>query len=477
MLRHDARDEKIEQLEAIIVELRRELVEVRAENAELKARLGQNSSNSSRPPSSDGPAAPPRPRKPPTGRKPGGQPGHERHARPLEPSDKAAKIVSCVPERCEACDLPLHGRDPNPWRHQVFDMPKVEPRFEEYQLQALGCACGHVTRAELPEGVPRGAFGPGVVAVVAVLMGVYRLSKRMVPDLMFDLFGLRMSVGAVVGCQQQASEAIAKPVEKAKAHVVEQAVKHADETSWREGSRRTRVWLWTVVTQSVVVFTIQARRNADAARALLVRADGVLVTDRHGAYNWWPDRLRQFCWAHLKRDVQAIVDRGGQSACIGRSMLEEIDRMFHLWHRVRDGTLARSSFKVYLRSLRTRFETLLELGTLSDHPKTVKTCAKLLDHACSLWTFVRIEGVEPTNNAAEQAVRHAVILRKISYGTHSEAGSRFIERILTVHASLRRQNRSVLTFLRDACTAQLHNQRPPSLLPTPTLSRQIVNAA
>ena len=362
-------------------------------------------------------------------------------------------------------------------RHQLFDLPKIEPSFDEYQLHAVGCICGHVTRAKLPVEVPRGAFGPGVVAAVAVLMGVYRLSKRMVPDLMFDLFGLRMSVGAVVGCQQQASEAVARPVEEAKAHVVEQDVKHADETSWREGARRSRVWLWTVVTHSVVVFMIQARRNADAARALLVRTGGVLVTDRHGAYNWWPDRLRQFCWAHLRRDVQAIIDRGGQSACVGRFMLEEIDRMFHLWHRVRDGTLARSSFKAYMRPLRARFETLLELGTHSDDPKTVKPCAKLLEHACSLWTFVRFEGVEPTNNAAEQVVRHAVILRKISYGTHSEAGSRFIERILTVHASLRRQKRSALTFIRDACSAQLHDQCPPSLLPTPTLSCQLVNAA
>ncbi len=151
--------------------------------------------------------------------------------------------------------------------------------------------------------------------------------------------------------------------------------------------------------------------------------------------------------------------------------------MFHWWHRVRDGTLKRRSFEVYMRSLRIRFEAVLEVGKAGDHAKTAKTCANLLNHARSLWTFVRIEGVEPTNNTAEQAIRHAVIIRKISHGTHSEEGSRFIERILTVHGTLRRQQRNILGFLRDACAAKLHNTPPPSLLPIPALRRQLAIAA
>lgn len=480
----DARDVEIAELrrqlaerDAVIDLLRAELAAARVEIAALKEALAKSSRNSSKPPSSDGPATPPRPRKPPSGRKPGGQPGHERRARPLEPSEKARKVVACIPDRCGKCEHPLHGRDPHPKRHQVFDLPEVEPFFDEYQVHGIGCGCGHVTWGKLPAGVPTGSFGPGVVAAVALLMGVFRLSKRMVPDLMADLFNLHMSVGAVVGCQRQASEALAAPVEEAKAHVVEQPVKHADETGWREGVHRSRAWLWAVVTTSVVVFMVHARRNADAAHALLVRAAGVLVSDRHGAYNWWPDRLRQFCWAHLQRDVQAIVERGGHSETVGRGLLDEIDRMFHWWHRVRDGTLSRRSFQVYMRSLRTRFEAALRLGTLTDHPKTVKTCANLLKHADALWTFVRVEGVEPTNNAAEQVVRHGVILRKLSHGTHSEAGSRFIERILTAHATLRRQQRNVLVFLRKACVARLHNRCPPSLLPIPALRRHAAKAA
>jgi transposase len=201
-------------LEARITELMAIIEAQAARIAKLEEQVRRSSRNSSKPPSSDGPAAPPRPKKPPTGRKPGGQPGHEGHGRELAPSDKAAKIVSCIPERCEQCNKRLHGRDADP-PHQVFDLPKLEPSFAEYQLHALGCSCGHVTRAKLPPEVPRGAFGHGIVAVVAVLMGIYRLSKRMVPDLMFDLFGLHMSVGAVIGCQHIASQAIETPCEEA----------------------------------------------------------------------------------------------------------------------------------------------------------------------------------------------------------------------------------------------------------------------
>lgn len=473
----DWRDDRIAELEKQVARLIATVEQQAARIAKLEEQVRRSSRNSSKPPSSDGPSAATRPAKRRSGRGPGGQLGHEPHGRELEPSDKADKIVSCMPQRCARCSAPLRGRDPAPLRHQVFDLPKIVASFIEYQLHALVCDCGHVTRAKLPPGVPSGSFGPGVVAVAALLMGVYRLSKRMVPDLLLDLFGLRMSVGAAVGCQELASAAMAGPVEEAKAHVVEQPVKHADETGWREGPRRTRAWMWAVATRYVVVFMIHARRNSDAARALLVRSSGVLVSDRHGAYGWWSDWMRQLCWAHLKRDVQAMIDRGGESERIGKSLLEEIDRMFHWWHRVRDGTLTRATFKVYMRSLRIRFEVMLEVGALCSHSKTAKTCANLLKHACSLWTFVRVEGVEPTNNTAEQVVRHGVIIRKISYGTHSEAGSRFIERILTVHATLRRQRRDILAFLRGACEAKLHNRPPPSLLPVASLRCQPANAA
>lgn len=484
----DWRDDRIAELEAELAKrdsiIAAQAVQIAAllqRVAALEEQLRKSSQNSSMPPSSDGPSVPSRPKRPASGRKRGGQRGHKRNQRDLIPPEMVRETVECLPAQCRHCDERLHGSDPEPLRHQVTHLPPIEPITDEYRQHRLSCShCGRTTLGELPAGVPTGAFGPSVVAVVAVLMGAYRLSKRLVPGLLFDLFRLRMSVGAAVGCQYIASAALEAPVMAAQRYVAEQPVKHADETGWREGATRARAWLWVVVTATVAVFMVHLRRNGAAAKQILGAASGVLVSDRHGAYNWWPDRMRQFCWAHLLRDFRAISERGGDSERIGKALLEETNRLFHFWHRVRDGTLKLSTFRVYMRGVPKRVEALLGEGAaiaLCEKSKTRgkckgcdacwtrKTCKKLLHHPESLWTFLRVEGVEPTNNAAEQTIRHGVIVRKLSYGTHSERGSRFIERILSVHATLRLQKRNVLDFVRQACEAALHGAAPPSLLP------------
>lgn len=488
----DWRDLRIEELERALIDRDRMIAELRAvvsaqaaqiaaltaKVIALETRLNASSRNSSRPPSSDGPAVrKSKSGKKPSGRPPGGQPGHKRHERPLVPVEEVDKVVSLAPNRCEVpcCKALLTGSDPNPVRHQVFELPKVVPFVSEYRLHALDCECGHTTRAALPTGVPTRAFGPNVDATVAVLMGVYRLGKRPVVEFMRDMYGLTMCLGSVIACQNAASEALSEPFTEAKAFTESAPVKHADETGWRQA--RARAWLWTVVTPAVTVFMIQARRNMDAARALLGAVFGVLVTDRHGAYNLWSPSFRQFCWAHLKRDVVAMAERGGDSAVVAEELLHEIHRMFAWWHRLRDGGMKRATFQVYMRSLRKRFELLLERGTRCTDQKTARTCIKIVESATSLWTFVRIVGVEPTNNVAEQRVRHGVILRKTSYGTHSEKGSRFIERILTAHATLRSQRRNVLRFVQDACRARLNGTAPPSLLPQAPSARPVAIAA
>jgi transposase len=209
---------------------------------------------------------------------------------------------------------------------------------------------------------------------------------------------------------------------------------------------------------------------------LLGDAKGLLGTDRYSAYTFWPSVDRQLCWAHLKRDFTAISERGLDSERLGNSLLEQVDRMFGWWHRVRDGTLAHSSFQVYMRAVRHRVETLLAEGTRGTHAKTAKTCAKILLLADALWTFVYRKGVEPTNNAAERALRHAVLWRKQSFGTHCPAGSRFVECILTTHATLRQQNRNVFNFLRDSCQAALESRPGPSLLPSIDCSTSLTTA-
>lgn len=472
MVARDWRDELIEELRAQNAALKAQVEQLTARVAALEEQLRKSSRNSSKPPSSDGPKAPPRPGKPPSARKPGGQPGHDRHVRPLVPADKVNKRVVVKPHCCGECGERLAGSDASPHRHQVFELPEVRPVVTEYEVHALRCNCGATTVGQLPVGVPTGAFGPSVTAVVALLMGAYRLSKRSVPELMRDLFGLSMSVGAVVGCQQKASEALAAPVDEAKAAVSAAPVKYADETGWREARRRA--WLWTVVTTNLTVFMVHARRNASAARDLLGEQAGVLVTDRHGAYGWWQCNRRQFCWAHLIRDFKAIAERGYASERIANAILDEAARMFTWWHRVRDGSLSRSTFRVYMRDLRRRVEDLLAQGAVCLHVKTEETCKKILKSVDSLWTFVHVPGVEPTNNLAERAVRHAVLWRKACFGTHSELGSRFVERILTTHASLRQQGRNVLEFIRDACVAKLQQSQAPSLLRPTAHQRHVV---
>ncbi|MBN2839643.1 MAG: IS66 family transposase [Coriobacteriia bacterium] len=467
---HDPRDQLIEELRATIARLE-------AKVADLEEKLRKSSSNSSKPPSSDGPGAShtkPNRRKR-SGKKRGAQPGHPKHDRPLVPIEQVDAVYDVKPTKCEACDARLRGDDPEPVRHQVTDLPVVIPTVTEYRLHALGCRCGHVTCGELPPGVPRGAFGPGVVATVAVLIGAYRLSKRLVVDVLRDLMGLDISTGSVIRCQREALCALTPCIEEAAAHVEAAPVKHGDETSWREAG--ARAWLWAVVTPVVTFFAIHSRRSAEAAKVALGAGRGVLVSDRFSGYSWWPLWRRQVCWSHLIRDFVAIAERGGASGRIGTLLGEEADRLFAWHHRVRDGTLSHSTFKVYVRSLQKRVRALvLEGKALTDQPKTAKTCAKMLRVFPAFWYFVDHPEVEPTNNAAEQAVRHGVMYRKTSQGTQSAHGSAFVAAILTVHATLRRQRRDIRSFVVEACRARLLGNTPPSLLYAPAPAAQRATA-
>lgn len=457
-----------------VARLRQENAELREENRLLKARvkeleerLAQNSRNTSKPPSSDPPSLPPLPPKPGSGRKPGGQPGHQGHQRQLVAEADVDEIIPVKPTHCRGCGAELSGEDPAPRRHQVAELPQVKPRISEYQLHALTCGrCNAVTTADLPAGVPTGAFGPRAVATVSLLTSFYRLGRRAAVEAMLDLFGLRMSLGSVPACERIASAVLAGPVSEAQAHVKEQNVKQADETSWFEGASRARVWLWVAFTEQVTVFLIRASRGTDIAKELLGQTFGVLVTDRWCGYAWWPLRWRQLCWSHLKRHFQAFADAGGGARRIGEALLAEEKLLFEWWHRVRDGTLARSTFRVYTVALRRRAKALLRRGSVCGHKKTEATCRELLKLEPAMWTFVRLVGVSPTNNASERAIRRGVIWRKLCFGTHSEAGSRFAERMLTVTATLKQQGRGVVDYVTNSIEASLRGERPQSLLPT-----------
>lgn len=466
----DWRDARIAELERQLAERDAQLAERDARIAELERRLAhleellrRSSKNSSKPPSSDGPKKTKRPHLP-TGRKPGGQPGHPKHERPLAPPDKVNERVVVKPPSCERCARALSGFDAAPRLHHVWELPPIEPHVTEYRLHALGCrGCGHVTRAALPEGVPRRWFGPRVEAITALATGVYRVSKRTTVELLRDLFGLPMSVGAVIDSQHVMSRALEAPFDEAHAYAKRQPVKHADETGWWQ--KNGRAWLWTVVTPLVTVFLVRAQRSSEVARALLGKVTGVLVADRYKAYLYWPADAYQFCWAHLVRDFVAMTEREAASRGIGEALLDEARTMFALWHRVCEGRLTRFFFQIHMGPVRRRVEALLAEGAALTHPKSAGLCRSLLERAPALWTFVAIEGVEPTNNSGERSVRHGVLWRKMSFGTQSERGSRFVERILTTLMTCRQQDRNVLDFLVAARNAALNGTPAPSLVP------------
>ena len=288
-----------------------------------------------------------------------------------------------------------------------------------------------------------GTYGPRVQATVALYTGAYRLSKRTTQQMMDDVFGVPLSVGTISQLEQATTAAVVAPVEEARTYVHTQAVAHLDETRWRQGAKQA--WLWVAVTTWVTVFVVRLSRSGDIARALLGKPfSGILVTDRYSAYNWYPVRWRQLCWAHLLRDFEAMCDRGGRSEAIGDALLAQAHQMFTWWHRVRDGTLQRSTFRSYMTPLRREVERLLEAGSGCGVPKTAGTCRDILKRREALWTFVQVEGVEPTNNTAERALRPGVLWRKGSFGTQSEEGSRFVETMMTVVATLKQQQRNVL---------------------------------
>jgi transposase len=432
---------------------------------QLEARLNQTSRNSSNPPSSDPPSARPRPAKEPTGRKSGGQPGHEGHGRKLKPESEVDQIVDVRPESCEQCGALLLGDDNTPERHQVTELPRITPLVTEYRRHCLGCVvCGARTQAPWPATMPSGSFGPRVQATVGYLTGRLGASQREVQDLLATVCHTEMSVGSVGALEQAVSAALATPVAEAAKYVQRQPVRNADETSWPEKGQRR--WLWISVTPLVTIFRLLKTRGAAGAKELLGEVVwGIIGTDRYAGYHWIDPRQRQLCWAHLKREFIAWSERTGETARIGVALLAVEKQVFLLWYRVRDGTLAWADFQVAMQPLMARMNTLLQEGVVGADTKVQGTCRNLLKREAALWTFVWETGVEPTNNSAERPLRRAVLWRRRSFGTQSEAGSQFVERILTTVTTLRQQHRDVLDFLTTACTVAIRKDHAPSLLP------------
>jgi len=442
-----------------------QIAALQAKVVELLARLAKNSGNSSKPPSTDLPGA-----RSPKGKrrrrgKRGGRLGHKAHFS-SEPAH-IDHVHQYRPDTCEHCDADLaDGRlTGSVVNHHVYVLPEIRPQVHDHQCLDVQCAqCGLVTRPTLPAGVPTGAYDPSVQAMTALLRGELRQSMRQTSVVLTQVLHVPMSPAMVAKTQDLVSRALAAPYDEAVHHAHGYDRPHADETGWREDKKKA--WLWASVCGLVTVFMVRASRGAVVAKALIGESfRGVLTTDRWASYGWVAPARRQLCWSHLKRDFKSFLDYGVEPRRVGEKLLREVRLMFRAWHKVRDGTLTRAEFKLTMTPVRRRMLALLEEGRGLPSTKVSGMCKHILKLQAALFTFVDVERVEPTNNAAERALRFAVLWRKGCFGNDTARGSRFVERFLTARATLRAQKRDLYAYLKEACTAALQGTPAPSLLP------------
>jgi transposase len=367
------------------------------------------------------------------------------------------------PTECRRCGEELSGSDPEPLRHQVWELPEIKPHVTEYQRHRLECpACGETTCAELPCGVPQGQSGPRLMAFTALLMAYYRQSKRRTAEFLSTLLGQPCCPALAVKIENQVTAAVRPSYEALAARLPAEEQLNIDETGTKQ--ENDKAWLWTFVAQTFTVFAVRATRESTALTTFLGEAfHGIVTCDRAKMY--WHLGSLQWCWAHLKRDFQAMIDSGDPRAKhLGCRLRHAACELFEHWADYRQGRISRAALLRRMGPVRRNVERLLLRGTQCGHADTRGTCRELYKHRPWLWMFLRHEGIEPTNNAGERSLRHAVIWRKLSFGTQSVSGSRFVETMLTVVETCRQQHRNAFAFLTQAVAAHLAHQPAPSLL-------------
>src|SRR6266566_5004061 len=454
-----------------IAEQEKQITEQEKQITDLERQLAlcqRNSTNSSKPPSSDGLAGEQRPRgrKDKSKRKPGGQPGHAGHHRPLAPLDKVSAIEVLLPKQCGHCGGSLPQQPDQvttqgePRRHQVTEVPPVKAHITEYQFPNVVCDhCGEATRLPLSEEIA-GHFGPQLTALIAYLTVVCRLPRRLVEAMLADVLGIEISLGSTQKAWEEVSQAVAQPVAQLQEHLPREAVLNVDETGWRtNGDKR---WIWALVAQQFVFYVVASTRGAEVLVSLLGSVfRGILCNDRWVVYLTYHSGRMQLCWAHLKRNLLGIADyaRSPSSQQFCRDALALVARVFRLWYRFRGDLRDQRGNpqpldrqQLYLKSIPLQKKLLaLAVAHLDDTDREVRNMATaLLLHFERLFTFLEEEGVEPTNNAAEQVLRTAVQWRKISFGNRSRNGEIATARLLTVVQTCKRQERHVLGYLTEA---------------------------
>lgn len=458
----------------LVLELQATVNHLKTKIEELEHRLNQTSKNSSKPPSSDRPLSRKarkileRERKKRSSRSAGGQPGHEGKTRQMAPAEDVNQHFEYLPESCNRCGESFTGSEEqvgSPLIHQKWELPEVEPLISEHRQLRLCCPnCGEAQLAKLPEGMTTSAFGPRLEAHIAVLAGVYRLSRRQSAQIVEEVFGIPISIGAVDSVLMRTSDLLADPYLKLQEAIRQAEVVHVDETSWLLKGHNQ--WLWTATTSLYACFLIDPSRGQKVAKELLGQDFGrVAVTDRYRGYLWLDALHRQLCWAHLIRQFVSLSERDGAPGRLGRKLVKEADKVFVLHRKHLEGEKSLKRLKQELQPVKEGIHELLDQGSRSRHKKTRRFCIDLLGDWDSLWLFTQNSDIPITNNAAERALRHSVIMRKLQFGTWSHKGSRWIERICSVRETCRLQDRSALNYLTEVADAAYSGKPPPSLVP------------
>lgn len=457
-----AKDARIAEQDARIAELEKKV-------AALVEERGRNSSNSNLPPSSDSPAdrAEKNARKRTakgTKRRRGGQPGHRGTRRELLPSERVDDVVDLFPSHCEHCATALpETQDAEPVRFQLTELPAFEPHTTEYRRHCVTCPrCrGKTTAPHDTARIPASPFGPRLMSVVGLLTGVYHVSRRKTAQLLSDLMGVNISLGAVSAVEARVSEAVKAPTQEALERVLRDKVKHTDGTTWYQSG--VALTLWVLASSVATVFKVLANGQRDTLKPLFGRLRGILVSDRATALKFWAMERRQICWAHLLRKFIGHAERDGPGGKFARKLLDFTGLIFDYWHCYRDGTITRDALVRLMSPVREQFESTLERAMASGAQRVAGSCADILEHRAALWTFIDKTDVEPTNNHAERELRAFVLWRKTCHGSRSERGNRFAERVMTVAHTARKQNKNVLEFLTECCVARVDGAEPPSL--------------
>ena len=463
------RDQELAEHERNLAELQVKFAALEKMFVKLQRQVEQNSSNSSKPPSSDSPAekesaAKKRKSKDTKNkkRKRGGQKGHKGHSRVLLQLSEVNKVIELFPAQCSDCGTRFDEvKNDKASRFQVTEIPPIIPHVTEYRDNWVICVCGCKNRASQEE-LPQTSFGARLSSILVMLSGYYHLSRRQVKVIASDMFGVNISLGSISNIEKRATQAITSGAQEAWQEVNKAKVKHTDGTSWYQSA--LLISLWTIASKGATVYKIVPNSAKSTIKGLFSNLKGILVSDRASALTFWAMENRQICWAHLIRKFVSFSQRDGPAGRVGRELLDYASLLFQYWHQHKDGNISRTELQKQCAFLRPKFEELLEYAIGLKIEELSGSCKNLLAHKEALWTFVDMSGVEPTNNHAEQELRKLVLWRKRCFGSQSDRGSHFAETMMTVAQTAKKQNVDLLQWLTACFIAAKDNTLAPSLV-------------